>query len=473
MSSAAKATGDISAVFPSLSGAVSPSLPARFADLKSKLSSGREQQLQESWRALLLVLKRETEEVKALGSAIIPEIDYWDLDDVEKRTRFRDSLHRRGVAIVRGVVAESEALGWKELLQRYIETNPTTRGFPPDRPAVYELYWAASQILARAHPNVLQAQAFLMSHWHSAQKSALISTSHPTSYADRLRIRQPGDTGFALGPHVDSGSCERWEEDGYGKGGVYNQIFQGNWQSYNPWEASCRLPVVSDLYNGAGACSMLRMFQGWLSMSETGPGEGTLMVNPLFSRATAYYLLRPFFSPRSHHTEAFLDPDNWTMDETPTLVFQGAVPSNCQELNATLHPHLDLEGTMVHIPSIRPGDYVAWHCDTIHAVDKIHAGKSDSSVMYIPACPLTVGNAEYLRRQREAFWEGAPGPDFPSGVGETQHVGRLTPDFVMQNITPEAQRAMGLAKYETGDRPGISSGERKMLERANEILGFA
>ena len=42
----------------------------------------------------------------------------------------------------------------------------------------------------------------------------------------------------------------------------------------------------------------------------------------------------------------------------------------------------------------------------IHAVDKTHAGKDDSSVLYIPACPLTEANAEYLVRQREAFFEG-------------------------------------------------------------------
>ena len=30
----------------------------------------------------------------------------------------------------------------------------------------------------------------------------------------------------------------------------------------------------------------------------------------------------------------------------------------------------------------------------------------DSSVLYIPACPLTETNAEYLVRQREAFFEG-------------------------------------------------------------------
>lgn len=52
----------------------------------------------------------------------------------------------------------------------------------------------------------------------------------------------------------------------------------------------------------------------------------------------------------------------------------------------------------------------------IHAVDKIHAGTSDSSVLYIPCCPLTEANAEYLGRQREAFAEGRPAPDFPGEV---------------------------------------------------------
>lgn len=38
---------------------------------------------------------------------------------------------------------------------------------------------------------------------------------------------------------------------------------------------------------------------------------------------------------------------------------------------------------------------------------------------------------------------GTPAPDFPSGIGESEHLGRLTPDFVMQHIDVEAQRAMG------------------------------
>lgn len=205
-----------------------------------------------------------------------------------------------------------------------------------------------------------------MSHWHrGGNDNALISTALPVAYADRLRIRQPGDAGFALGPHVDSGSCERWEENGYGRGAVYNRIFEGHWEDYDPWEMTCRLPVKSDLYNGAGGCSTFRMFQGWLSMSDTSPGEGTLMVNPLLGKATTYFLLRPFFQPKQSLTGSpFLRNDNWTLEDQSTATLQGAVPSNCQELNPLLHPHLRLESTMVHVPRVMPGDYVAWHCDS-------------------------------------------------------------------------------------------------------------
>lgn len=158
------------------------------------------------------------------------------------------------------------------------------------------------------------------------------------------------------------------EENGYGKGGVYNEIFRGNWEVYDPWESSCRLPAVSDLYNGPGGCSMLRLFQGWLSMSIASAGEGTLMVNPLLGKATAYFLLRPFFRPRrgpiKGHESDFLDSNNWSLEDETTSVLQGAVPSNCQELNAALHPHLELQDTMTHITQVRPGDYVAWHCDS-------------------------------------------------------------------------------------------------------------
>jgi hypothetical protein len=34
-----------------------------------------------------------------------------------------------------------------------------------------------------------------------------------------------------------------------------------------------------------------------------------------------------------------------------------------QEFTEGAHPHLELERTMVHVPEVRPGDYVVWHCD--------------------------------------------------------------------------------------------------------------
>ena len=43
----------------------------------------------------------------------------------------------------------------------------------------------------------------------------------------------------------------------------------------------------------------------------------------------------------------------------------------------------------------------------IHSVDKVHAGSSDSSVLYIPVCPVTDINAEYAARQRAAFRAGS------------------------------------------------------------------
>ncbi|KAI9810600.1 MAG: hypothetical protein M1827_006162 [Pycnora praestabilis] len=470
---AAKKEGDISSVFVSLSGQQFEPLPKRFAELKERLIQGHEDRLWNSWQRLLNVLREEVATIEQLGSSIIPQIDFQDLRNPSES--FKSEHKKRGVAVIRSVLPVQMALEYKEHIREYLRMNPQTKAFPPQEPQVYELYWSPSQILARSHPNILETQRFLMSFWHSKDPKAMISTAHPTTYADRLRIRQPGDAGFALGPHVDAGSVERWEEEGYGRGGVYDAIWAGRWEDYDPWEASCRLRAVSDLYNGAGACSMFRMYQGWLSMSATGPGEGTLLVNPLLARATAYYLLRPFFSPKRApeglSKADFLEMDNWVLDSEPTSLLHGATPSHCQELNSTLHPHLDLMKTMVHVPEVQPGDYVAWHCDTIHAVDEFHAGASDSSVMYIPACPLTEANAEYLVRQREAFIEGTPGPDFPGGKGESEHLGRLTADYVQSITSRVGQRAMGLARWNAG-LPRISKGQRRMLERANEVLGF-
>ena len=362
----------------------------------------------------------------------------------------------------------------------------TSAAFPAENPQVFELYWSRAQLLARGHPNMLKVQSFLMSYWHAKNPHTPISTRHPVSYADRLRMRLPGDARFALGPHVDGGSVERWDERGYGRGRVYDSVWQGRWEDFDPWESSCRLNVVADLHSGIGACSAFRMFQGWLSLSTTGPGEGTLLVNPLLAKATAYYLLRPFFSPRrgvapgeqtadaaTSASAAFLASDNWTLDidPAPSSWLHGAAPGRGQELSALLHPHLNLARSMVHVPTVRPGDYVAWHCDTIHAVDRTHAGSSDSSVMYIPACPLTEDNARYLARQRTHFLAGSPSPDFGGGDGEAGFVGRVGLDEFERLVGAEGARGMGVAEWDSGEAD-LGTGERVVLDRANKVMGW-
>lgn len=450
---AGKAVGDISSVFASLSGVKAEPLPERFADIKASLVRNHEIAIQESWARLLVTLRSEIEDIASAGSSIIPEIDFKNINNQFCKQPFGEQLRKRGVAIVRGVVPEDTSLAWKREIKEYVKQNPQTKAFPADKPAVYEFYWSPGQVKARAHPNMIDTQRFLMSFWHSEDPDALISTQHPISYADRVRIRQPGDAGFALGPHIDAGSVERWEPKGYGLGGVYDKIFAGKWEEFDTWESSCRFPVDSDLYNGAGACGVFRMFQGWLSMSNTGPSEGTLLVNPLFKLATSYVLLRPFFTAKNTNAESsgYLDVENWELEAPQTSALQGGTLGMAQELTTTLHPHLDLTRTMVHVPKVAPGDYVAWHCDSIHAVDKIHAGESDSSVLYIPACPLTEANARYLARQREAFLEGTPGPDFPGGVGESEHVGRMEKKDLSYFGGVEGERAMGLLPFTSSD----------------------
>ncbi|ORY15672.1 hypothetical protein BCR34DRAFT_477570 [Clohesyomyces aquaticus] len=481
---AQKRAGDISDAFVSLSGQQFTPLAPEYAALKTRLITGAENEVRESWDRLLRHLREEIPLIVELGSKVIPEIDFKDIDNAPEH--FGQELRKRGVAVVRGVVSEEQALQWKADLKDYIKQNPQTKAFPADRPQVFELYWSRAQLLARGNPNLLKSHRFLMSYWHSADPQAALSTKHPVSYADRLRMRLPGDAKFALGPHVDGGSVERWDECGYGLGGVYDSIWKGKWEEFDPWESSCRLPVISDLHQGVGSCSAFRMFQGWMSLSTTSAHEGTLLVNPLLAKATAYFLLRPFFSPRRGvesgaqtaseaitNSSEFLASDNWVMDpiSKQSSWLHGATPGHGQELSHLLHPHLNLQQSMIHMPTVRPGDYVAWHCDTIHAVDKVHAGKSDSSVMYIPVCPLTEGNAKYLVRQREKFINGIPSPDFGGGIGESEHKGRIRVEDMDGLVGVEGCRAMGLAEWDS-DAEGLHFGERQALDRANKILGY-
>jgi hypothetical protein len=125
----------------------------------------------------------------------------------------------------------------------FIETRT---GFPADNIQVYELYNTTSQMRARTHPAILETQRALLTLWNDA--SGQVSLDTPISYFDRLRIRLPGDSKFTLGPHVDGGSIERWEDPEYRK--CFNKILEGGsaWREYNPFNAGPRVHAKQDLY---------------------------------------------------------------------------------------------------------------------------------------------------------------------------------------------------------------------------------
>lgn len=79
----------------------------------------------------------------------------------------------------------------------------------------------------------------------------------------------------------------------------------------------------------------------------------------------------------------------------------------------------------------------------MHAVEKEHNGKGDSSVMYIPAVPQCKQNMEYVKRQAANFTNGAqPPPDFPAGKREHDYKLCATEADI---VGVEGRRAMGLA----------------------------
>ncbi|KAK8861552.1 hypothetical protein IAR55_002374 [Kwoniella newhampshirensis] len=464
----AREEGDISSVFASLAGESEKPLPDRFAQLKREIvgDEANQRRLVESWSRLTGHLEKVSCEIQERQQDCVPQTTYEEFTS-SRSSDLVDRIKTCGSVIIRNVVQEETAQGWLERLREYIKLNPGVKGFPADDKQVFELYWSKVQLEARSHPRSMNVQKSLL-RLFSHPPSARISTDTPLTYADRLRIRHPGDQQFALGPHVDGGSIERWEDETYRK--VYKDVLKGNWEGFDAWTIGERGEAKQNLYDGPGSCGVFRAFQGWTSLSDTGPGEGTLRVYPLLKELTAYMMLRPLFReihPRSSLTlQEYLAPANWTLD-LETSRFPGSPPARGQEFNDGTHPHLQLDRTMVSMPRVKPGDQAWWHCDVIHAVEPTHQGSGPAAVLYIPAVPLTPQNADYVRDQRETFLKGTPAPDFPGGVGESQFVGKSEEGDVKSK---EGRQAMGLEAFDLGE--DLADGEREVRKRANEILGF-
>jgi Gig2-like len=451
-----KGEGDISDVFASLAGDAMVPLPQRYGELKREIIGGNGDAILASWKRLLPIVEQRAHEAKEVGSSIFPQIEFSDMKNSGVDPALIDMIKRTGVCIVRNAIPSDESEELLANLREYIESNPTSKGasqhsnlisgFPSDDPQIWELYWSPSQVLARSHPNTIIVTTWLSNLFHSDDPD-LISLDHQLSYADRIRIRHPGDAKFALGPHIDGGGIERWEDPTYRK--VYNEILTGNWENLDSFNATFRADAMMELYSTVGGASVFRTWQGWLSLSETGPGEGTLKVCPFLKEATAYWMLRPLVRQT--------DSGDWEIDISGTE-FHGAVPGRGQELSPRSHPHLSLPESMPSLPTMHPGDFVFWQCDSIHAVESIHQGEKDAVVLYIPAVPLCIMNVDYIKEQKKTFLAGTPPPDFPGAVGERTHVGRAGVEDLEGYL---GRKALGFERFH---------GEGEVVHQANLML---
>ncbi|KAI0436171.1 hypothetical protein F4803DRAFT_247495 [Xylaria telfairii] len=485
-------------------------LPSRFASLKKRLVAGHEPALEASWSRLIVALRDEIQYIDERRTELIPSIDFTDIHDTAQVAPFEANLKRHGIGVIRGVVPQRDASRWVEETKKYLETKHDFKPPPAQDPTCFDFFWTPAQVRSRAHPNMLRAQRFAMSLWNCNDDDRL-TTRFPITYADRIRIESTNNgiitvNGVAAAPvspedsliaaaaaasnasiaQVDNGSLERWELDGYGRCGLYDEIFKGNWEAYNAWDPAGRVNATSDLYNGAGACSMMRMFQGILALTVVEPGMIRLLPSPKLS--TVYFLLRPFFSPKEpapgsgdgpEKWEKYLDPSNWALDKEQTTIIHGAVPGHAQRVTTAWHPHLQLDKSLVTPPTLQAGDYIVWHPDQAYqfsntnyrgdaaaATDSMKIdsdGSHTSMLVYSPAAPLTQTNALFLARQRKAFLRGHPGPDFDStgtGLGsEAPHTGRLGEKEIREVGGEEGLRAMGLAPWTLGGGKSAASSD--------------
>lgn len=71
---------------------------------------------------------------------------------------------------------------------------------------------------------------------------------------------------------------------------------------------------------------------------------------------------------------------------------------------------------------------------------------------------------------REAWKTGTPGPDFPGGKGESEHIDRPDEKFVRSVTNADGLASVGLEPLAEANHG--SEGEREVVRRVNRILGF-
>jgi Protein of unknown function (DUF1479) len=354
-------------------------LGPEFADLKRTIREQfGDEQIRKSWidvcnRLNTIVCPR----LKKLGTKAIPSFTFEQM--LEASDAEIASIKDAGCVVVKGLFDVSLASQWREMSRDYISENRSlATGIPRnnDLKSVWDIYWSPAQVAARGHPNMLKIQTLMNNLWFDSdpEDPEPIHLEQPYSYADRLRLREPGDKNFALGPHIDAGSLERWQDEEYRS--VYAAVFSGQFHKFQDYDIRSRLSANQNLYGGTAGCHVLRTWQGWTSLSSTAPNEGSLSLFPSVNEAIAYILLRPFFSPPLEGKKlaaSWVDPSTWTFD--CTSAFPGSIGGKSQELGAISHPHLRLKECLIPLPKVEPGDQVFWHSDVCFNFVILSAGR--------------------------------------------------------------------------------------------------
>ena len=367
------------------------------------------------------------EELNKKNENIIPEVKF---DDLKLNLKdFTSEVKKRGCVVIRDVFDDDLIIQMNKDLEQYIEENNYYEDqkkkadidkyfsdLKSGKPQIFGLYWSKPQVNIRQSIELDTAKKWLNQLWTYKQNNeSIFDPNHELVYADRVRRREPGDSTLGLSPHCDAGSVERWIDKGYQA--VYEKIFADNFNEYDPFDAANRnktkeieSPAVSHVF---------RTFQGWVALTEQGPGDGTLQLIPI-AKSMAYIL-----------TRALLDD----VDEKDLC---NSMPARALSVNSKYHSLL-LRG-LVSIPTMNPGDTVWWHPDVVHAVEDHHTGKGYSNVVYVGSTPYCEKNLAYAKKQSQKFLEGKSPPDFAAEDYEVAYKNRAT----IKDLTPLGKKQLAL-----------------------------
>lgn len=364
----------------------------------------------------------EIERLKASGDPVWPVLDYRDVAAGCVPESVRELIKRRGCAVIKGHFPREQALAWDQSMLAYLDHNrfddiyqgPGDSFFgslEASRPEIYPIYWSQAQMQARQSEQMASVQSFLNRLWtFERDGKRWFDPDISVIYPDRIRRRPPGTTSKGLGAHTDSGALERWLLPAYQR--VFARVFDGQIDSYDPWDAAHRTEVEEYTVDNTTKCSVFRTFQGWTALSDMIPGQGLLHVVPI-PEAMAYILLRPL------------------LDDVPEDELCGVAPGRVLPVSEQWHPLL--VKALTSIPALEAGDSVWWHCDLIHSVAPVTDQQGWGNVMYIPAAPMCDKNRVYAHRVRAALELGASPGDFPREDYETDWRDRFTPADLNRN----------------------------------------